>query len=127
MYVLTAKQQKQFWANVAECVARLRVVDWTIRKKVETRCDDDPTTMADCAANWENRVAAITLYREWEAEPTDEELYEIAFHEVLHIVTCLLTHLAEERFVTQKQIDDAEHDIIRSVVSFVFKKGTTSE
>lgn len=128
MNILTGKQQRLFWDSVREWVLRFRVVDWTIRAFTEDRDETDPDCMANCMSLPDNRVARITLYKEWhEGAAEDESISEIACHEVLHVVLSPLMQLAGDRFTTEKQLEDAEHEVIRQILSMVFKKGATSD
>jgi hypothetical protein len=127
MLRLTKKHEKQFWGRVTDWIARFRVIDWTIHKKTNDRDEGDSESLADCTSQVEFKTAIITLHREWPIKPTAKALDEIACHEVLHVVLAPLMALAEDRFVTQQQLDDAEHEIIRVVLSAFFKKGTTSD
>ena len=127
MFELNKKHERAFWKAVTEFVAKLRVVDWTIRTDVKDMDPVDDRTLADCQPDPDFAVATITLYRNWEKDPTPEHIKETAFHEVLHVVMSRLMELARERYVTEKQLDDEEHEVIRRIVSYVFKKGTTSE
>lgn len=123
---LTKKHERQFWNYVTSWITRLRVVNWTFRKKVDDRDEADSDSLADCASQTEFHTATVTLHREWPIEPAPDTLDEIACHEVLHIVLAPLMALAEDRFVTQKQLDDAEHEVIRSFLSAIFTGGTTN-
>ena len=87
-----------------------------------------PTTDEESFAEvtWEvlARSAYINLGDEWMShyEKTDEKIRECAFHEVLHVFIGKLSNLARARYVKEREIEEEEHAIIRTLESVLFPK-----
>lgn len=61
----------------------------------------------------EGVLAHFTLSKDWhERKVTEAALKETATHEVLHLLLYRLLLLSGDRFVTQAELNRAEHDIV---------------
>ena len=126
MAVLTNKDVKIFWKAVSDWCVKFRITDWRIMKGQADKAED---CLADCTCTYSLRTAKITIYRDWgdEMPVNPDSLSEVAMHEVLHIVLAGLMEAAGQRFTTQQQLDDFEHDVIRAITSMQFKAGMVEE
>ena len=83
---------------------------------------EDKGNRATCTYNVTNRSIVLNLALEWKTDPiTPERIKQDAFHEVSEILLCNLRNLAEYRFTTQYEIDEAVHAVIRTLENVVFK------
>ena len=81
---------------------------------------------AECTYNIVNRSVLLSFNKQWNTESendkiTPENIKRDAFHEVSEMLLCKLRNLAEYRFTTQYEIDEAVHEIIRTLENVVFK------
>lgn len=66
-------------------------------------------------------IATFTFYEDWGDEIVDEkEIDKIAFHEVCHVLLVRLNAIANSRFITEDEIREAEHEIIRRLENSIF-------
>ena len=117
MPTLNQKHSKQFHRYVAKWLEKFRLADWEVHYKF---CDNESSNMADCVSEVDIKKALVTLYREWDLEPDKNTLNQTALHEVCHILLAPLMELAIGRYVTEKQLFDAEHDVIRALERMIF-------
>jgi hypothetical protein len=82
---------------------------------------DECDEMAICIPEVDIKKALIKLYNKWDIKPSNEALDQTACHEVLHILLAPIMELASERYVTEKQLGDAEHDVIRALERVFFE------
>ena len=111
---LTRQNIKTFWNCVDAAIKDLKLTDWNVIKLVEEM--DDLNTLATCAPQWEFRKATIRLNPVWDIPVTPIVLCQIAVHEVCHILLNGLVHIGEQRWATEKEHDQEEHEIIRRLV-----------
>ena len=85
-------------------------------------CGDESDTFAD--ATWENvpRSVFINLYENWPDgyEKNTTEIKLAAFHEVLHVFIGKLSNLARARYIKEREVEEAEHAIIRTLERVLF-------
>jgi len=86
--------------------------------------DDNNDTFADIAWDTTGRCAYITLYKEWPLlyTKTDTEIKIAAFHEVAHAFIGKLSNLAKARYLKEREIEEEEHAIIRTLENILFSK-----
>lgn len=114
MKKLTSQQRKMFWMFVNASVKDLKLTDWNIQKAVDEDMDAD--MLATCQPMWKFRKAVITLNGSWDVEANPTVLAQIALHEVMHILLAGVMHCGEQRWMTEKQHDDEEHEVIRRLI-----------
>jgi hypothetical protein len=88
---------------------RLGLLDWNIG------CDYGSLLgcLADVETDVPNKLATITLNRKWCKE---EDLRELAMHEVFHVLLAELTDAAE-KYLSSDYLDGLEHGIIIRLIS----------
>ena len=89
----------------------LGLTDWTIYFNHD-RLDGE-----FARTNWtaEDSIAVITLSTNWDKlrPKTDDQIRQLALHELLHVLLAPFCAEAENRYATQKQLNTVEHSIIR--------------
>ena len=70
----------------------------------------------------DNRRADIYLMREWEGEVTDEDLNDVAFHEICEVLFARVRYLAEKRHIREGEVDSEIHGIIRILEATILRK-----
>lgn len=106
----TAAHFKIFKAAVAAAIERLGLTDWDVR----LQHDDAPNALAVVRCDVANRMASVTLARDWGTDPiTKEMLIRTAVHEMLHVVLAELMDMGCSRGATKDAFDGAEHAVIR--------------
>lgn len=113
MKKLTKSHIATFWRGVDAALKDLKLLDWNVQKMEEEMSLD---TLATCAPQWEFRKATIRLNPVWDIEPSPMALIQIALHEVCHILLCGLVYAGEQRWMTEKEHDAQEHEIIRRLI-----------
>jgi hypothetical protein len=79
--------------------------------------------LAECVFDEESKVATIKLNTTlYPIEVTATMLEDIAYHEVCHIILARLLRLSEERFTTEKDLRDEEHDVIKAMGRLQFNR-----
>ena len=56
----------------------------------------------------------------------DLSIRQAAFHEVCHVFLGSLVACAEARFVTEDEINEAAHSVVRTMENVIFKKEKTN-
>ena len=69
-----------------------------------------------------NYAYEITLNKTWLREPTTKLLKTSAFHEVCHMLLHRLKVCGESRYITESEIDEAEHEIVRRLENLMFEE-----
>jgi hypothetical protein len=82
---------------------------WDIRFCLE----EDEDFYAQCSIDYEGRIASITLSSKWDKPITEDWLRWCARHEALELLEARLRTLAQRRYVTQSEISEANHEIVR--------------
>ena len=68
------------------------------------------------------RIVVICLNTVWEGqEVTEYELRRTGFHEALELFLSKITHLAHERSVTEADIEEETHNIIRTLENVIWE------
>jgi hypothetical protein len=76
-----------------------------------------PDCCAHCVRYFSARKAVIRLNDKLPVEyATDEQLRSTALHEVVHAVTGDLGVLSGDRFITEEQLDAAEHELVNRIM-----------
>ena len=85
---------------------------------------DDNSTFADVSWDTAGRCAYINLYKEWPDiyQKNDNEVRIAAFHEVAHVFIGKLGNLARARYIKEREIEEEEHAIIRTLEGILFPK-----
>jgi hypothetical protein len=120
MSTLTVAHSKKFRRFVGKWAEIFKLADWKLTYKFR---QEPSHNLAECCPDAENKQAEVYLFREWDIEPTSSTLDEIAAHEVLHVLFAPLMRLAGERFVTEKELEIEEHNIIRVLLKAFVAKG----
>lgn len=70
-----------------------------------------------------SRQATIALNTEWGVEDvrplSEKELNKLAKHEVLHVLLGRLGICAEARYVTETEVEEAEHEVIAHLLKII--------
>jgi len=109
-----------FKAECEKWIQRFGLVDWSAffhHKTPEAR----KPGLAHVWYNVMSRRCDFYLPKQWSDEPvTTLQVERCAFHEVCHILVATLVSCAEARYVSQAEIDEAEHAIIRRLENTLF-------
>jgi len=117
MPILNKGHSRRFHKHVAKWLEAFRLADWEVHYDFSTAYIE---RLADCAPEADVKKALIVLYDTWCIDPTDKALDQTACHEVLHVLLAQLMQLASDRYTTEKQLADAEQDVIRALERVLF-------
>lgn len=68
------------------------------------------------------RVVIVLLNKTWDGqEPSDYELRRTGFHEALELFFSKITHLAHKRSVTEDDIEEENHNLIRILENTIWE------
>lgn len=78
---------------------------------------------ASCTSNSVNRWATLRLNITWDNywKLTEENIKRCAFHEVGELLLAPLINCAESRYISENEIEEQKHAIIRTLENVVFK------
>lgn len=113
--------KKHFEIFKEECnlwVQRFGLVNWRISYEFHKING----ALGLCATFCCDRVAAISLSTEFEdTDNLNNDIKKTAFHEVMELMISPLNACAKSRYITESEIDEARHDIIRRLENVVWK------
>ncbi len=76
--------------------------------------DENAECRAQIARDHDGRIAVVMLTQKWVGtEPTDRNLRKCAFHECAELLLSKLNDLCRRRSVTDSQIEEEVHNVIR--------------
>jgi len=117
----TAKHFKIFKEEAELWISRLGLVDWSV---YFSHVKDHPDALASMTANIPNRGVTINLSTDWSGEEISvAQLKETAFHEVFELVLARLSYLGECRFLSDEEIPEERHNIIRRFENLFYGSG----
>ena len=116
----TPKHFAQFKRSVNKWLANFGLVSWEV---VCLHKELQEPRLAECGTDPVGNFADLTLGTAWGNLPcTSASLDQTACHEVLHILLAKLTTIAGERWVTERELENGEHAVIRALLQFLFPK-----
>jgi hypothetical protein len=121
-YKTTAEDFKVFQEAVAYWQRRLGLLDWHIYTRHRTR---NPGTQASCYPDLGGRCATIYLSKvllNYDEPPGETFIRRMAFHEVCELLMARMMICAQARYVTSEEIEEARHEIIRTMEHVIFDK-----
>ena len=78
---------------------------------------------AQCMPGQRGRVVVVCLNTVWEGqEVTEYELRRTGYHEALELFLSKMTQLAQERSVTDADIEEETHNLIRTLENVMWEK-----
>ncbi len=80
---------------------------------------------ADTWTDAQSHQAVIRLNIAWPEAPTELTIRQTAFHEVIELLLGRIRCIAENRYIQQREIDDAVHGIIMRLQNTVFRQRYT--
>jgi len=119
----TTKEHLKLFKNRCNYyIKEFGLFDWKVYYTHELWNND---SYADCNIHYSGRVATINLCTHWEEleiKYINKTIDELAFHEVSHIVLAELCSIASSKSAKRKDIDSAEHSVIRRMEAVLFNK-----
>ena len=112
-YKTTKKDFEKFKKAALKFAQKFGLTDWEIHVFHEEWGNEDSRAYNRC--NYTGRVASISLAPEWNTRPVSGEIERTAFHEIFEVLLAPLTTCAFGRFVTEDEIDEAIHYIVRTM------------
>jgi hypothetical protein len=122
-YRTTPEDFAIFQEAVAYWQRRLGLLDWHIYTRHKTR---DRNAQAYCCPNLAGRCATIYLSKvldNYDEPPGETFIRRMAFHEVCEVLMARMHICAVARHVTREEIDEARHEIIRTLEHVIFDEG----
>ena len=114
------KHFAQFKRSVNKWLAIFGLVSWEV---VCLHKELQEPRLAECGVDPSSNLADVTLGTDWGDLPrTAKCMDQTACHEVLHILLAKLTTIAGERWVTERELENEEHAVIRALLQFLFPK-----
>jgi len=116
----TKKEFEVFKQEVEEAIDHWGLYGWevSIRHAIDP---ERPNSLAVCNADLSGRFSIITLSTHISENEARDRIPGSGFHEAAELLLMPLYILANDRFATQDQIDEARHDIIRRLEHAHFK------
>jgi hypothetical protein len=119
-YLTTADDFEIFREAVAYWQKRLGLLDWHIYTRHKSR---DPRTQASCYPDLPGRCATIYLSKvlyNYDEPPGETFIRRMAFHEVCELLMARMMICATARYVTRDEMDEARHEIVRTLEHVIF-------
>ena len=115
--------KKDFELFKKECRKWIKIFS-LLRWRVEYEHSDRyPDFRACCSSDLNNGLALISLTIDWKEDLVTKDRVKIcAFHEVQELFLTRLASIAGTRFVTKAEVDEATHEIIRTLENVVYPK-----
>ncbi len=120
-YKTTKKDFVLFKQEVRKWIDILGLKSWDL-DIVHKNNGDMPSAVGWCRFNLIGRCATIGLAEKWELEITDKSIRKTAFHEVSELLTARLNVVASERCITQAEIEESVHELIRTLENVLWVK-----
>lgn len=117
---MTKTNKRHFETFKTECekwIAFFGLKSWKVCYTHEEMTD----ARADVFTNLGGRVATIRLAKKWDTIITEKDVKLSAFHEVCELFIARLTTLAQSRYITASELEEANHEIIRTLERVVFE------
>lgn len=118
-YKTTPEDFKIFQEEVAYWQKRLGLLDWHIYTRHKLMRENQ----GYCYAHLQGRAATIylsTVLHNYDEPPGAEGIRQIAFHEVCEVLLVRMMICAQARYVTRDEIEEAKHEIIRTLENVLF-------
>jgi len=103
----TAEQVAEFFEYVHDYQVLLNLQDWRIEKSSRKA---GKGAMADVGISYGDKLAVISIGKDWGQPITDELIRSTALHEILHVFLRPLIESAQTR--DEMLIDSAEHSVV---------------
>lgn len=107
-----------------ECIKWLEsfgLADWTVTFSCEGEAVEN-NAYASVHFSPDGLNAHINITRDWYDQPvTKNQIQRCALHEVCHILTARLELMAQDRFITEKEIVDESERIARRFEHYLWK------
>jgi len=123
MSTTSAKHFAQFKRYAKKWLKAFGLTSWSV--EFNHKDLENNLRLAECGVDAIGKFAELNLNVVWEDNtPTLVNLSNTACHEVLHVLLGPMAHLSSERFVTERELEHAEHEVIRSILQFIFPRIT---
>ena len=119
-YLTTEDDFRIFQEAVVYWQRRLGLLDWHIYTRHKTR---DRDAQASCYPHLAGRCATIYLSKvldNYDEAPGATFIRRMAFHEVCELLMARMNICAKARYVTEEEVDEARHEIIRTLEHVIF-------
>lgn len=93
--------------------------------EIQFICEDSAKDEKACVyIDAESRICTFNIEQKWifEDKPTEKDIDHAAFHEVAHALLGKLISLSFERFIKEREIESAEHEVIRILENAILPK-----
>lgn len=126
MKKITKESFELFNLECMKWIEKFGIKDYNVVTK-HTRLNDD--TKAYCTFHVVNRWAVLELNTGWDSswDTSTMAIKKTGFHEVMELFLARLRNLAEYRYTTENEIDEAIHAIIRTLENVVFEQEYKNE
>ena len=120
-YRTTARHFEIFKREAELWIGRLELHGWRIEISHKK---DLPDTLASMRSDIPGRVATINLSTDWSGDDISALLLRMtAFHEVFELLLSRMSYLAECRFLSDEEVPEERHDIIRKFENLFYGNG----
>ena len=121
-YKITKKHFKVFKGAVHDWLEIYGLKDWLVSIILgvpEEHKSEAGEYKAICVSDLVSMQAEISINGKWLDEPTDQKIKESAFHEASELLLSPLNILANTRYVLEREIEAARHEIIHRLYNTV--------
>jgi hypothetical protein len=125
-YRTTPEDFAIFQEAVAYWQRRLGLLDWHIYTRHKTR---DRDAQASCYPDLSGRCATLYLSKvlhNYDDPPGETFIRRMAFHEVCEVLMARMMICATARYITFTEMDEARHEVIRTLEHVIFDEGGDS-
>lgn len=116
----TTDEDFQFFKD--RCDVWLEVLDLACWKVYYEHEAFKEKALADTSTHFTGSVATIRLNKNWNLEPTRENLGESALHEVLEILMGSLYSHAQSRVWDREEYERDHHRVIRTITKLLLRR-----
>lgn len=111
-YKTTKPDFNRFIKYCKKYIEASKYTHWDVSYEHAELADD---RVAECSFTEETRQAVIGLnVSMFPVKVTAAAIEDSAYHEVQHIIMARLMRLSMERFTTQRDLEDEEHEVIKA-------------
>lgn len=125
-YLTTEDDFRIFQEAVVYWQRRLGLLDWHIYTRHKTR---DRDAQASCYPDLSGRCATLYLSKvlhNYDDPPGETFIRRMAFHEVCEVLMARMMICATARYITFTEMDEARHEVIRTLEHVIFDEGGDS-
>ena len=121
-YKTTEQDFQIFQEAVAFWQRKLGMLSWQLYTRHTFMKDQQGYSVVNLSARCATLTLSTTLSN-YDEPPGDRIIRRIAFHEVCEVLMARMMICAEARYVQRDELEEARHEVIRTLESVIFEAG----